>query len=51
MPEYIDRQTVLDSLQAPEMFGITPYHECLPRTAVFASEIGAIEAWNRRDDK
>ena len=26
MPEYIDRQTVLDSLQAPEMFGITPYH-------------------------
>lgn len=26
MAEYIDRQTVLDALQAPEMFGITPYH-------------------------
>ena len=26
MPEYIERQEVLDALQAPEMFGITPYH-------------------------
>ena len=26
MPEYIERQAVLDALQAPEMFGITPYH-------------------------
>ena len=26
MPEYIERQAALDALQAPEMFGITPYH-------------------------
>lgn len=26
MAEYVDRQEVLDALQAPEMFGITPYH-------------------------
>lgn len=26
MAEYIDRQTVLDALQAPEMFGVTPKH-------------------------
>lgn len=26
MTEYIERQAALDALQAPEMFGITPYH-------------------------
>lgn len=26
MAEYVDRQEVIDALQAPEMFGITPYH-------------------------
>lgn len=26
MTEYVNRQEVIDALQAPEMFGITPYH-------------------------
>lgn len=26
MTEYMERQAALDALQAPEMFGITPYH-------------------------
>ena len=26
MTEYLNRQEVIDALQAPEMFGITPYH-------------------------
>ena len=26
MTEYIERHAALDALQAPEMFGITPYH-------------------------
>lgn len=26
MTEYVNRQKVIDALQAPEMFGITPYH-------------------------
>lgn len=26
MAEYVNRQEAIDALQAPEMFGITPYH-------------------------
>ena len=26
MTEYVNRQEVIDALQAPELFGITPYH-------------------------
>ena len=26
MAEYMNRQEVIDALQAPELFGITPYH-------------------------
>lgn len=32
MAEYVERQSVLDALQAPEVFGITPHHiECIKR--------------------
>lgn len=39
MPEYIERQEVLDALQAPEMFGVTPKHLELIKNLPAAEDI------------
>lgn len=50
MIEYIERQAALDTLQAPEMCGITPYHLKLIKNIPAADVVPVVHSEWRTDE-